>query len=102
MKLNLYANLAACQLKNRNFHNAISNCERALQMDSRHQKSIYRRACANIGLARFDDALVDLNGILADHPDDKVAGAKIVEIDRLMKQGQSSDALKSNLKRMFI
>lgn len=51
-----YLNLAACQLKYKNYEGVITNCCKALNIEGKNVKALYRRATAYKELKRHKDA----------------------------------------------
>ncbi|KEG13450.1 putative stress-inducible protein STI1-like [Trypanosoma grayi] len=58
---NYYANRAACHQQTHNYELVISDCDKALEIDSKHVKALIRRAIAYEGLEKWKKALDDYN-----------------------------------------
>lgn len=56
LKVTILSNCAACRLKLLKFDEALSDATKAIQLDSNHDKSIYRKGEALFGLRRFVDS----------------------------------------------
>ena len=61
-------NLAACAHSTGSYSEAIQWCERVLEDDSQNTKALFRRNKALVGLARFDEALADLDALITIDP----------------------------------
>uniref|UniRef100_UPI00398F24FA FK506-binding protein-like n=1 Tax=Pristiophorus japonicus TaxID=55135 RepID=UPI00398F24FA len=69
----LYSNLAACQMKQNQYRNAIQNCSKALEMDPDSVKCLYRRGQAYASINEFDKAKGDLKRVLTLEPGNTAA-----------------------------
>lgn len=58
-KLQLAANLnvAMCHLKTKEFRSAIESCEKALLLDAKNEKGLFRMGQAYFGLAEYQEAI---------------------------------------------
>ena len=75
LKISFYLNIAACQIKLENFEYAVTNCTKALEMDNKNAKALYRRSVANLELNNLDKAKEDI-----------VAGLKIESENNAFKK----------------
>lgn len=66
-------NIAACHLKLKNYRQCIDACGKALELDPRNEKSLFRMAQAYQGECEFDDAIRHFNQVLEINPDNKEA-----------------------------
>ncbi|KAG2469317.1 FK506-binding protein-like [Polypterus senegalus] len=85
IKAMLHANLAACQLKLGQPHNALESATRALKLDSSLVKGLYRRAMAYMSLGEFDQARVDLKKLLELEPGSRSAVQALKDLDAKVK-----------------
>ena len=81
----MYLNIAACNIKSKDFEAAVASCNEALKMDPYNIKALYRRARAialpiNSGVEEFRQALVDLKRIIELDTENK---STLKEIKRL-------------------
>ena len=91
IKLNTYLNIAACNIKNKSFTEAILACDEALKLDAQNIRALYRRARAtalpiNAGVPDLRKAIVDLDLILKlkeDDPNPHAVDYVIKEKDRV-------------------
>lgn len=65
----LYLNIAACNIKSKDYETAVFACNEALKLDPYNVKALYRRARAialpiNSGVEDFRNAMNDLKRIL--------------------------------------
>jgi peptidylprolyl isomerase len=60
LKVQLYSNLAICDLKAEDWSSAIHNCSEALKIEKNNIKLLYRRASARLSYGILDDALEDV------------------------------------------
>lgn len=69
LKLNMYMNIALCNLKTKSYQEAEHACNEALTLDPRNINALYRRARAialpvNAGLQQLQKAMKDLNTVM--------------------------------------
>ena len=72
-KLNaiVYANRAIVSLKLENNGQALQDANNAIKWNPNYVKGYYRRACANLCLCKFEEALKDLEIVKEKMPEDK-------------------------------
>lgn len=68
LKLRMYLNIAACNIKTKDYEAAVASCNEALKLDPYNVKALYRRARAvalpiNSGVEEFRAAIADLKQI---------------------------------------
>lgn len=74
LKLAHFCNLAMCHLKQGpNWQKAHLNCSKALDLDPKNVKALFRRGKCNAHLGRLDEAKEDLERALVLQPDNKDA-----------------------------
>ena len=95
LKLQLYLNLAMCDLKADDWSGAIHNCNEALKIEPHNIKSLYRRATARLNYGILDDASSDVAKGLEIEPNNKVL--KLLQ----QKIKAQSKAEKLEEKKMF-
>ena len=86
MKLPLYLNIAACQVKLEQYENAIKNCSKALEIDSKNVKALYRRCVALTQINDFQGACKDAEKGLSIEEDNQAIKRQLLEIKRSWKQ----------------
>jgi len=83
IKLTLHLNLAACQLKTKDYSDAALNCSKALDIDTKNVKALFRRGQAFARDNEFDKAKADLDECLQLSPSNKEVRQ---ELDQLKKR----------------
>ncbi len=79
-------NMALCSLKLGNYKECIDNCNLALQLEPNNVKAFYRKACAYIGLAEYEQATALLKKAEELDPQNKEIKVKLFEIKKLEKE----------------
>ena len=99
LRCNCHLNLAACQLQVGNYVDASENCTRALEIDPKNVKGLFRRAQAFNKLGDSDRAQMDLVMALELEPNNKTVMKTLQETRAMLKK---EDAKMGNaLKQMF-
>ena len=73
LKLTHFNNLAMCHLKKDNWQKAHTNCTKALELDPKNVKALFRRGKCNAQLGHLDEAKEDLDQVIQLQPDNKEA-----------------------------
>lgn len=89
MKLHMFLNIAACNLKSKDFETAAAACDEALKLDPYNVKGLYRRARGralpiNSGVEDFRVALGDLKRVIDLDPNHKPANREIKRLQGLI------------------
>lgn len=63
LEVMLRSNSAACYLEMEHFERALQECNKAISLDSRHTKSLYRRIKANEKLENYDQIITDIKSM---------------------------------------
>jgi tetratricopeptide (TPR) repeat protein len=93
-----HLNLAACYLKTKEFKNAIESCNKALELDAKNEKGLFRMAQAYFGLAEFQDAIKYFNQVLETNPTNKDASNQVALCQQKVKEyHQKEKALYSKM-----
>ena len=95
LKLLCLLNLAACQLKTQDYSDAILSCHKALDIDTKNVKALFRRAQAYSRTADWENAKADLMEAIKLAPNNKDLRN---ELD-LLKKNMSE--YKEKQKKMF-
>lgn len=82
MEMRNNLNMAQCQLKLRDWAQAVSFADKALERDPRHAKGLYRKAVALKELSKFDEAITALENLLEEEPDNKAGQSLLPETRR--------------------
>jgi len=80
LQLPSYLNLAAVALKEKNWKQAIENCDKALAIDDKNVKGLYRRAQGYQGYGEFEKARDDLNKVLQIEPNNSTVQALLTKV----------------------
>ncbi|XP_004846960.1 FK506-binding protein-like [Heterocephalus glaber] len=98
-RIDLHANLAACQLLLGQPQLAAQNCDRVLEREPGHLKALYRRGVAQAALGNLEKATADLKRVLAVDPKNRAAQE---ELGKVVIEGKKQDAgLAQGLRKMF-
>lgn len=81
-----YGNRSFAYLKTECFGYAISDADKAIDLDKTYLKAYYRRAEANMALGRYKKSLADYDTVRRARPKDKDAQAKFKECDKIVKR----------------
>lgn len=89
MKLMMFLNIAACNIKSKDFETAVAACDEALKLDPYNIKALYRRARAralpiNSGVEDFRVALTDLKRVIELDPNNKPSHKEIKRLQALI------------------
>ncbi|KOC71330.1 Peptidyl-prolyl cis-trans isomerase D [Habropoda laboriosa] len=98
-KVTLLLNLAAVNIKEKEYREAIKLCSEVLQLNKNNSKALFRRSQAYMGLNEYDLGLQDLRQALLESPNNKDI---LLEIDKVKKVMNSYLAIeRSSCQRMF-
>ena len=89
----VWSNRAAVRLKLEEHGLAIADATRALEIDPRFVKALYRRALANLAIMKPKAALVDLKHVLRLDPNNAVAKAQLDATQKLLRRLQFEAAI---------
>lgn len=92
-------NMAAVQLKQRHYKDALINADKAIKEDGNNLKAHFRRAQANIGLIEYDIAKQDLQRALAIDANSKEVKDEMAKLNELIKKQNQKD--KAMYSKMF-
>ncbi|MGH0149155.1 UNVERIFIED_CONTAM: hypothetical protein FKN15_014480 [Acipenser sinensis] len=95
----LHANLAACQLRLGQPHNALLSATRALGLQPRCTKALYRRGLALSMLGEFKQATADLRRVLELEPASKPALQALRDLER--REREQSGQLARAMSKLF-
>eukprot|EP01018_Ginkgo_biloba_P013777 Gb_00792 [translate_table: standard] len=97
-----FSNRAETWLKLNNFERALCDCDKALEIDPHHVKTIYRRGRALHGLQQYEEAITCLQSAL-EHSSENGNAAEIkARLDRAVKFNTQSKTGKYDLSRYFL
>ncbi|KAK5981162.1 hypothetical protein GCK32_001963 [Trichostrongylus colubriformis] len=82
----LYGNRSMAYLKKELYGSALEDANNAISIDPSYMKGYYRRATANMALARFKKALADYATVVRAHPNDADAKRKHDECQKIVRR----------------
>lgn len=85
LKVLLWLNLAACNLKLESYEKVKLHCTSALEIDPKNVKGLYRRASACVALNLWDDAYKDVTLLLEIDPQNSLAKHLLSRIQHKFK-----------------
>jgi len=91
IKLPGHLNLAACYIKTKDLAKAIENATKALEIDSRNVKGLWRRGCAYIDNGDWHEAKSDLDKALEIDPNNKAVKTAYVRLKKIMAEQDKKD-----------
>lgn len=85
----MFLNIAACNIKTKDFETAVAACDEALKLDPYNIKALYRRARGralpiNSGVEDFRMALADLKRLIELDPNNKPANRELKRLQGLI------------------
>lgn len=93
-----YSNRAFINIKLENFGFALSDANKAIEIDKEYVKAYYRRASAYLLLRKFDEALKDLDYLNKHYPNDKDILMKINNTKQERRKKKFLESIQSNYK----
>ncbi|XP_046558279.1 FK506-binding protein-like [Haliotis rubra] len=99
LKCQCYSNLAACQMKMNMFSEVLQNCSKAIEIDPKNVKALYRRGQAYLFFDDTDSARSDLEMVASLEPHNKAVLQLLGQLQ--VKQRQMDNKMASGLSKMF-
>lgn len=99
LKCQCYSNLAACQMKLNMFSEVVQNCSKAIEIEPKNVKALYRRGQAYLFFNDTDSARSDLEMVASLEPQNKAVLQLLGQLQ--VKQRQVDSKMASGLSRMF-
>ena len=92
-KLRLAANLniAACCLKTKDYRKAIDSCNKALGLDAKNEKGLFRMAQAYFGISEFEDAIKYFKIVTEVNPANKDALNQLALSQQKLKESHENE-----------
>ncbi|CAB3977518.1 Serine threonine- phosphatase 5 [Paramuricea clavata] len=81
-----YGNRSFCSIKLENYGDALTDANKALELDKTYIKGYYRRASANMVLGKFKASLKDYETVVKFRPKDKDAKLKYTECKKIVQK----------------
>ncbi|XP_042529210.1 peptidyl-prolyl cis-trans isomerase FKBP4 [Dipodomys spectabilis] len=98
LRLAAHLNLAMCHLKLQAFSAAVENCDKALELDSKNEKGLFRRGEAHLAVNDFELARADFQKVLQFYPNNKAARTQLAVCQqRVRKQLAREKRLYANM-----
>jgi len=92
LKENCYSNLAACQLKLKQYDRVVRNCTKSLDVNDKNIKCLYRRALGYLECRNRDSADQDIKRIRELEPNNSVIKELETKLSALNKEADKRDA----------
>ncbi|KAF4022435.1 hypothetical protein G4228_013958 [Cervus hanglu yarkandensis] len=97
-----YNNRAQAELKLQNWNSAFQDCEKVLELEPGNLKALLRRATTYKHQNKLQEAMEDLNKVLAVEPDNELAKKTLSEVERDLKNSEPASKTQTKGKRMVI
>jgi FK506-binding protein 4/5 len=91
LKLSAHSNTALCYLKLNDHAECIRACDKALELDPKNEKSLFRRGQCQLAMSNFDEAMKDFQEVLKLHPSNSAAKQSIQKCREGMKAYQEKE-----------
>ena len=93
LRVQVYLNLAACQLHFENYEGVITNCSHALQGDAKNVKGLYRRGLAYSRQNDWDNAASDLREVVNLENGNKAAIRELQTVHQMLRERKDQEKL---------
>lgn len=90
-----YSNRAFCNIKLENYGLAISDANKAIEIDKDYIKAYYRRYNANIILMHYDESIADLEILCKKFPDDQGLKNDMIKVKQERKRKKFLESIVS-------
>jgi len=90
-KIPILLNMAQVNMKQKNYSDAVGNCEKVLDLDKNNIKAVYRRGQAWMALSEFDKANDDLVRAKELDPQNKEILTTLAALKKKIKEQQEKD-----------
>uniref|UniRef100_H3B7U3 Sperm associated antigen 1 n=1 Tax=Latimeria chalumnae TaxID=7897 RepID=H3B7U3_LATCH len=97
-----YNNRAQAEIKLQDWHNALNDCEKVMELDPGNLKALLRRATAHKQLSNYRAAKVDTEMVLQTEPDNTIAKKLLTEVEKKLKDLEIKSVIKPKGKRILI
>jgi FK506-binding protein 4/5 len=91
LKLSAQSNIALCYLKLNDHVECVQACEKALEIDSKNEKCLFRRGQCQLAMSNFDEAIKDFQDVLKLNPSNSAAKQSIQTCREQMKAYQQKE-----------
>lgn len=91
LRVTAHLNTAACNLKLKDYKACIENCDKALKLDARNIKALFRKGQALSALDEWRDAELTLNQALEHEPSNKDVQRELALLKRKVAEQEKKD-----------
>lgn len=95
-----HLNMAASYLKMKEFREALQSCEKALEMEPKNEKGLFRKAQSQFGMGFEKEAITTFNQVLEVNPNNKDASNQILLCKKKIKD--TTEKEKAMYTKMFM
>ncbi|GFH10027.1 peptidylprolyl isomerase, partial [Haematococcus lacustris] len=92
VKVPIHLNMAACQLRIKDYHTAVYNCSEVLKLQPGNVKALFRRGTARHALGQTEGAKADLTAAAEKSPDDKAIRAELQALRQTLRAEREAEA----------
>eukprot|EP00197_Chlamydomonas_leiostraca_P004432 CAMPEP_0202859602 /NCGR_PEP_ID=MMETSP1391-20130828/1645_1 /ASSEMBLY_ACC=CAM_ASM_000867 /TAXON_ID=1034604 /ORGANISM="Chlamydomonas leiostraca, Strain SAG 11-49" /LENGTH=376 /DNA_ID=CAMNT_0049538651 /DNA_START=34 /DNA_END=1161 /DNA_ORIENTATION=+ len=92
VKVPIHLNMAACQLRIKDYHTAIYNCTEVLKLEPGSVKALFRRGTARHALGQTEGALADLTAAADKAPHDAAIARELAALRHTLKEERRAQA----------
>jgi FK506-binding protein 4/5 len=100
LQLAAHLNMAASYLKMKEFREALQSCEKALEMEPKNEKGLFRKAQSQFGMGFEKEAITTFNQVLEVNPNNKDASNQILLCKKKIKD--TTEKEKAMYTKMFM
>ncbi|CAF1612912.1 unnamed protein product [Rotaria magnacalcarata] len=98
LKLSAQSNTALCYLKLNDYVECIRSCEKALELDPKNEKCLFRRGQCHLAMSNFEEALKDFHDVQKLNPSNSAAAQSIQKCrDQIKAYQQKEKQLYANI-----
>ena len=93
----VYGNLAQCRLKLETYGLALTDADKALELDPKYIKAYYRKGSAFMALGKFKDALRQFAAVVKAKPKSKSAKQKLKQCKKIIQRERFLKAIETEM-----
>jgi len=91
LKLNAQSNIGLCYLKLNEYSECLRACDKALEIDPKNEKSLFRRGQSQLLMSNYDEAMKDFQEVLKLNPTNSAAKQSIQTCREQIKAYQEKE-----------
>lgn len=91
LKSSAQSNVALCHLKLNEYVECIGACEKALEIDAKNEKILFRRGQSQMALSNYDEAVADFQEVIKLNPENSAAKQSIQTCRQQIKAYQQKE-----------